>query len=94
MLKRHNQNGRNGIKKKFGGGVPKGDLIADAQKATKEADQKIEEKQIDLDPSNYSLENMLERAETVEFMLKMLKRLRVDLGLRSVQMANTPWDFS
>jgi hypothetical protein len=36
---------------------------------------------------------MLERAETVEFMLKTLKRLHVDLGFRSVRMANAPWDY-
>ena len=54
-----------------------------------------------LDPSAgmTPLEDMIRRAETIEFMHSMLKRLKVDHGLRSVKMANAPneyyqWDLS
>ena len=47
------------------------------------------------DPSLHitPLENMLRKAEIVEFMLDMIKKLKVDHGLRSIQMANAPYDY-
>ena len=39
------------------------------------------------------LENMLRKAEIVEFMLTTVKKLKVDYGFRSIQMANAPWDY-
>ena len=39
------------------------------------------------------LENMLRKAEIVEFMLTMTKRLKVDHGFRSIKMANAPFDY-
>ena len=39
------------------------------------------------------LEDMIRRAETIEFMHSMLKRLKVDHGFRSIKMANAPNDY-
>ena len=39
------------------------------------------------------LENMLRKADIAEFMMRMVKRLKVDEGLMSAQMANAPYDY-
>ena len=39
------------------------------------------------------LENMLRKADIAEFMLQMLKKLKVDCGFRSIKMANAPYDY-
>ena len=39
------------------------------------------------------LEQMVQKVDVAEFMLTMLKRLKVDCGFRSTKMANAPWDY-
>ena len=57
--------------------------------------EKQNEEEVAVDPAEglTPLENMLRKADIVEFMLTTLKRLKVDHGFRSVQMANAPYDY-
>ena len=55
--------------------------------------QEKEEKHDDPAKGLTPLENMLRKADIAEFMLTMLKRLKVDCGFRSIKMANAPHDY-
>ena len=57
--------------------------------------QKLEDIEEIKDPSQglTPLKNMVRKADIVEFMLTMMKRLKVDCGFRSISMANAPFDY-
>ena len=54
-----------------------------------------QEEVVQEDPSLHisPVENMVRKAEIVEFMLTMMKKLKVDYGFRSIQMANAPYEY-
>ena len=54
-----------------------------------EAEEEHKDESVGLTP----LQNSLRKAEIAEFMLTMLKRLKVDHGYRSIAMANAPYDY-
>ena len=53
----------------------------------------VEEKQDDPSQGLTLLENLLRKADIAEFMLTTVKKLKVDHGFRSIQMANAPHDY-
>ena len=64
-------------------------------KAEEHVEQIEEQEEHQEDPSKglTPLENILRKADIAEFMLTMLKRLKVDHGFRSIKMANAPFDY-